>query len=167
MYRMDQNNRGHCIWLLMSSVCMIFGTVQRRFVLNTSADSVLITLWLKVAPTGESRQPGFHFRRLLREFQHKTLYRTSLGRLLNKIDSKSISKDGKTQVVHDLLERQQTLCMSETWYAVIRDGKTLRRQASVNGDVVLNAFCSRTADTSNVSLSERMMQSVSWSLDWN
>jgi len=36
-------------------------------------------------------------------------------------------------------------------------GKSVKRQASMNGDVVSNVFCSRTADTSNISLNERMM----------
>jgi len=39
------------------------------------------------------------------------LSRTSLDRLLNRIDSSSVSKDGKTEaVMHGLLEQQQTLC---------------------------------------------------------
>jgi len=34
--------------------------------------------------------------------------------------------------------------------------KSRRRQASVNGDDVWNAFCSRTVDTANISLNGRM-----------
>jgi len=43
------------------------------------------------------------------------------------------------------------LICSEAWR------KSRRRQASVNGDKVSNAFCCRTADTSNISLNEKMM----------
>jgi len=42
------------------------------------------------------------------EFRHKMLSRTSLNRMLNKIDSSSVSKDGKIEVIHGLLEQQQT-----------------------------------------------------------
>jgi len=46
------------------------------------------------------------------------LSRTSLDRLLNKIDSSGVSKDGKIEAaVHGLLEQQQTLCI-EAWRKV-------------------------------------------------
>jgi len=41
-------------------------------------------------------------------------------------------------------------------HAAMRDGKSRRRQASANGDVVSNVFCSRTMDTPNRSLNEIM-----------
>ena len=69
--------------------------------------------------------------------------------LLNKIDSSSVSKDGKIEAVHDLLEQQETLCLLQTLMCSEAGGKSRRRQASVNSDVVSNVFCSRTADTSN------------------
>jgi len=42
------------------------------------------------------------------------LSRTSLGRLLDKIDSGSVSKDRKIETSHGLLEQQQTVCTLET-----------------------------------------------------
>jgi len=48
--------------------------------------------------------------------------RTSRARLLNKIDSSNVSKDGKTEAMHGLLEQRQTLCLLETWYAARRGG---------------------------------------------
>jgi len=71
-------------------------------------------------PRGEGQQSGSPFRRLLRKVQHKMLSRTCLDRLLNR----SISKDGRTEAVHGLLEQQQTLCLfgdligSEAWRKV-------------------------------------------------
>jgi len=77
--------------------------------------------------------------------------RTSLDRLLNEIDSSSVWKDGKIEVVHGLPEQQQTLCLSETRYAASPGGKSRRRrQAAANGIVVSNAFFNRTADTKNI-----------------
>ena len=43
----------------------------------------------------------------------------------------------------------------ESRYTARRGGKSRRRPASVNGDVVSNAFCSRTADTSKTFLNEK------------
>jgi len=37
--------------------------------------------------------------------------RISLDRLLNKIDRRSVSKDGKIEAVHGVLKQQQTLCL--------------------------------------------------------
>jgi len=45
------------------------------------------------------------------EFEHKILRRTSLDRLLNKIDSSSVLKDGKIEAVQGLPEQQQILCL--------------------------------------------------------
>ena len=50
-----------------------------------------------MAPLGESQQPGFHFRWLLWECQHKILSRASLDRLLNKMNSSSVSNDQKIE----------------------------------------------------------------------
>jgi len=41
--------------------------------------------------------------------------------------------------------------------AVRRDGKSREHQAPGNCDVVSNAFCSRTADASNIYSDERMI----------
>ena len=62
-------------------------------------------MWRHLAKVSD---PDFAFDNigLLREFQHKMLSRT---KLLNKTDSSSISKDGKIEAVHGLLEQQQTL----------------------------------------------------------
>ena len=49
-----------------------------------------------MVPPGDNQQPRFRFRRRLLEFQHKMLSRTSLYRLMNKINSNSVSKDWKT-----------------------------------------------------------------------
>jgi len=73
------------------SISMIFGALQRRFVLNDSNVIKFITqsgaTWIK--------QSGLRFRRLLREFQRKILSRTSLDRLLSKIDNScTVVKDG-------------------------------------------------------------------------
>jgi len=49
---------------------------------------------------------------MLRGVQHKMFsrsFRTSLDKLLNKIDCSSALKDGKIKAIHDLLEQQQTL----------------------------------------------------------
>jgi len=70
---------------------------------------------------------------------------------LKKLDGSSVSKDGKTEAVHGLLEQQQTLCLLEILYAASNGRKCRGRQASVNSDVVLNAF----AVTSHVSLNYR------------
>ena len=66
-----------------------------------------------------------------------------------------LSKDGKIEAVHCLLEQRQTLSLLEIWRAARRGGKSRRHKTSVNSDVVLNAFCSRTADTTNRFLSDR------------
>jgi len=42
---------------------------------------------------------------MLRGVQHNMFSRTSLDKLLNKIDCSSVLKDGKTEAVHDLLEK--------------------------------------------------------------
>ena len=39
-------------------ICMTFGTIERRFVFSTSANSNLI----KIITYGERQQPGFRFR---------------------------------------------------------------------------------------------------------
>jgi len=39
-------------------------------------------------------------------------------------------------------------------------GKSRKRQASVNGDVISNAFCSRTANTSDMFLMKVSVQSI-------
>jgi len=46
---------------------------------------------------------------MLRGIQHNMLSSTSLDKLLNKIDCSNVLKDGKIEVVHDLLEQQQAL----------------------------------------------------------
>jgi len=48
---------------------------------------------------------------MLRGVQHNLFSRTSLDKLLNKIDCSNVGllKDGKTEAVHDLLEQQQAL----------------------------------------------------------
>jgi len=79
-------------------------------------------------------------------FQRKIFSRTSPNRFLNKIDSSSLSKVGKIEDVHGLPKQQGTLCVedlicSEAWQ------KSRKHEASVNGDDVSNAFCSRMADT--------------------
>jgi len=53
--------------------------------------------------------------------------------LINKIDSSSVLKDGKIEVVHGLPEQQQTSLL-KTWYAARRGGQSCKRQASVNDD---------------------------------
>ena len=69
----------------------------------------LLIILYRVASHDERQYPGFRFRRLLREFQYKMLSRTSLARLLNKIDSSSASKDGNIAAVHGLPQQQRTL----------------------------------------------------------
>jgi len=46
---------------------------------------------------------------MLRKVQQNLFIRTSLDKLLNKIDCSNVLKDGKIEVVHDLLEQQQAL----------------------------------------------------------
>jgi len=67
---------------------MIFRTLQRRLVLNTSVNLIKTT-------AGISAQ---------------MLSRTKLHRLLNKIDSGSLSKDGKIEAVHGLLAANFYTC---------------------------------------------------------
>jgi len=43
---------------------------------------------------------------MLRGVQHNLFSRTSLDKLLNKIDCSNVLKDGKIEAVHDLLEQQ-------------------------------------------------------------
>jgi len=100
---------------------------------------------IKVAAPGERQQP-VRFQRLLREFQQKMSIRTSRDRLLNKIDSSSVglSKDKNIEALRGLVEQYKTNIMFV--------GLDLQRclaamsPASVNGDVMSNAFGSRTAD---------------------
>jgi len=88
--------------------CTIFGTLERRFVLNTSVNPVFIKFLTQSGATyGKSATQVLHSTTAKRVFHHKMLSRTSLARLPNKIDSSSVSKDGKIAVVHGL----QTLCM--------------------------------------------------------
>jgi len=56
------------------------------------------------------------------EFQRKIL--TSLDRLLNKINSSSVLKDGKIEAVRSLLEQQETLYLLEIEYAARRGRKS-------------------------------------------
>jgi len=73
-YRVGQKRKPYVRWLGLcltarifktpEAICTMFGTLQRCFVLNTS-----IYLWHKMAPSGESQQPAFLFRRLQRELQ--------------------------------------------------------------------------------------------------
>jgi len=48
---------------------------------------------------------------MLRRVQHDMFSRTSLDKLLNKIDCSNVHvlKDGKIEAVHDLLEQQKVL----------------------------------------------------------
>jgi len=46
---------------------------------------------------------------MLRGVQYNLFSRTSLDKLLYKINCSSVSKDGKTDAVHNLLEQQQVL----------------------------------------------------------
>ena len=117
-----------------------------------------------MAPPAELQQPVSLFRirllGLLLEFQHKILSRTSVERLLNKINSISVSKEGKIEAVHGLLQQQETLCLLETCYEARRGGESHKLQASVNDVIVTNGFffCGRMADTNiGLSLNERMM----------
>jgi len=50
----------------------------------------------------------------IREFQHKISSRTSLNRLLNKVDSGDVSKDRKIYAVRGLLEEQEILCLLDS-----------------------------------------------------
>ena len=89
-------------------ICVIFGTLQCRFILNASVDSSLSKFITKssghLAKVGN---PNFRFRRLQWEFQHKMLSRTNLERLLNKTGSSGVSKDGKKEAVHGLLDNSR------------------------------------------------------------
>ena len=88
----------------------------------------------KVVPPRKIQQPGFYFWWPLSEFQHKTLSRTSLIGLVSKIDGSSLLKYGNIEA----LFIGDVICC-KVW------------------PKVSCAFCSRMADTSNVSLNERIM----------
>ena len=113
-----------------------FGTLQLGFVLDTFVNSVFVNFMTQSGATDEIPQPEFCFRQLLWEFQHKMLSRTSVARLLNKINNGNMLKEA----IHGLPEQQPTLCWLETWCAARRGGKSGRRPSSVNCDVVSNAF---------------------------
>jgi len=152
-------NRGHYVWPLTSHLQNTWTNLHDFWQTSTLLLSWthLLTLhsstsYRRVAPPVESPQPGFCFPRLLGllQFQHKISSRISLTRLLNNIDSSSVSKDGKMEAmaVHGLLEQQETLWVSEILICIKAWLKV--SQASVNGDVVSNVFCKRTVDTTNV-----------------
>ena len=46
---------------------------------------------------------------MLRGVQHNTFSRTSLDKLLSKIDCSNVLKAGEIEAVYDLLEQQQAL----------------------------------------------------------
>jgi len=152
---------GHYVWQLTSSIHVKhlddFFTFQRvlfwRHLLTVTSS--------KSSPPGESQQSGFRFRRLLWEFQHKILSRTRLvDRLLNKIDSSTAAvyrNTGRWRAYTVFLNgMKHCACWTlDVQRGVV--GKSRKRQASVNGDVVSNVFCNRPADTSNMSLNETTM----------
>jgi len=87
---------------------MIFGTLQRRFVLNISVNFNL----KKSITQGDATPRKLATRILLStitllEFQHKMLSRTSL----KSTAAVYCSKDGKVGATHGLLQQQQTLCV--------------------------------------------------------
>jgi len=130
---------GHYIWLLMYSkhtkwlgwILAYFSAILfwRRLL---SVKSILVKF---ITQSGTTLWMLASFWRLLQELQHKILSRTSLDRLLNKIDSSIISQDGKIEAIHGLPEQQETLSLIcketlETRYAVRR--RKVSRLASVN-----------------------------------
>jgi len=58
------------IFKMPELVCIIFGTLQRRFVLNTYVVLNSSNMSHKVAPPGESQPPEFRFRRLLGDVEN-------------------------------------------------------------------------------------------------
>jgi len=86
------------------------------------------------------------------------LSRTSLDRLLNISNSRSVSKDWEIEAIHGLLEvEQQQLNVVHVVNLIcnkaLRSLADIRNTEIVNGVVVMHAFRNRTADTSNISLS--------------
>ena len=83
-------NRGNCVWLSTSSkrlnqsvwIFAHFSAIFSEHICSVYLHQIYDT----VAPPGKNQQLGFRFRQLLREFQHKMLSRSSLNRLLNKIE---------------------------------------------------------------------------------
>ena len=119
-----------------------------------------------MAPSCEGQQIGFRFWRLLRAFQRKIVSRISLDRLLNKIYNSSVSKDWKIEAICGLPEQQETLCLLETSHAARRGGKSRKRQASVNGDVVSNAFCSERRTHQTYLHQTCLCSRFLWCLEW-
>jgi len=134
-----------------------FSTLQHRFVVNTSVDSnsIFINFITQMAPPGESQRPGFRFQRLLLEFQHKMLSRSSLARFLNKIANSSVSKDRKIASVHGLLNQLQTFCLLETWY--MQRGVAKVTQVPARRQLMMTSSLQQNDGHIKLSLSERMM----------
>ena len=118
---------GHYVWRLTSAyvfktselISMIFGTLQRRFILNTSVDFRFIK---------------FRFQQTL-----KTFSRINLKKLKNKIDCGSVLKDEKKlEGVHDCFEHHhcnKRCACSDLICSDVRQTVT-RREASANGHVI-------------------------------
>jgi len=75
-------------------------------VLSACVNSICVNF--VVALRGGMQKPGFHLRRLLLDFQHEMLSGTIPAGFLNKVYSSRVSKDGKIEAIHGLLEQQQT-----------------------------------------------------------
>jgi len=115
---------------------MIFGKLQHRFVLNTST----------LTQSGATWQNLENLKLKISLLTTGTA--SPLVMLLNKINSSSASKNGKIKAVHGLLEQLQSYLRLDmqrgAWWKVSQASDISERWRR------LDAFCSRTANTSNI-----------------
>jgi len=142
-------------------ICTIFGILPQHFVLKTSVNSIFMKFIRQSGAMWWNQQPIFHFWRLLWEFQHKMLIRTSLDRLLKKINSRGVRKTyWSTDKSRDSTQSAWTAANINAWWSSdMQQGmveSSAWHKASVNGDIISNVFCSRMVNTSNRSLNETM-----------
>ena len=110
------------VWLLNiqtpEPICIISGTIQRRFILNIPVDSIFINFKKKQW----RQQPRFRFRQLQLEFQRKLLSRTTWIGCWKQRQQQFIERLKDTEHPRSAwTARQQTLCLL---YRPIRTTRT-------------------------------------------
>ena len=85
-------------------ILMIFGTLQCPFILNTSRFKIHQIYQTKWRPLTEVSNSDFASTIAKGSSLYKVFNRTRLEKMPIKMDCRNISKDGKIEVVHNLLE---------------------------------------------------------------
>jgi len=92
---------------------------------------------------------------MLRGVQHNLFSRTSLDKLLNKIDSRNVLKDGKIEAVHDLFEQQQAYLICRLHQSLAEGLRSVKHQWIVTPYV--ECILRKTMDRWNRSFNDTIM----------